>query len=96
VFVALGLDRRTLDRPNWEELVLGLSPDQVWLVVDAGRKPDDTALWVNTVAARIPVDAVAVEGSALTATPDTVDELNLPIGWVDGFAPSPTRSVWDS
>jgi hypothetical protein len=96
VFVALGLDRRTLDRPNWEELVLGLSPDQVWLVVDAGRKPDDTALWVHAVAARIPVDAVAVEGSALTATPDTVDELNLPIGWVDGFAPSPTRSVWDS
>ncbi|WP_411720301.1 hypothetical protein [Mycetocola sp.] len=99
VFVAFGLDRRTMHRSNWEELVLGISPDQVWLAVDAGRKPDDTALWVHAVAARVPVDAVAVEGSALTGSPDTVEELNLPIGWVDGFAPAPTRPsrpIWDS
>jgi hypothetical protein len=99
VFVAFGLDRSTMDRSNWDELVLSISPDQVWVAVDAGRKPDDTALWVHAVAARIPIDAVAVEGSALTASPETVEELNLPIGWVDGLAPGPARSprpVWDS
>ncbi|MET0843287.1 MAG: hypothetical protein ABWY23_05525 [Mycetocola sp.] len=99
VFVAFGLDRPTMEGSDWAELVLGISPDQVWVAVDAGRKPDDTARWVHAVAARIPVDAVAVEGSALTATPETVEELNLPIGWVDGVAPGPVRSarsVWDS
>jgi hypothetical protein len=99
VFVAFGLDRRPIDQSDWDEVVLSLSPDQVWVAVDAGRKPEDTALWVNTVAARVPVDAVAVEGSAFTASPDTVEDLNLPIGWVDGVAPvqpRPTRPVWDS
>jgi hypothetical protein len=99
VFVAFGLDRPTMEGSNWDELVLSISPDQVWVAVDAGRKPDDTALWVHAVAAHIPVDAVAVEGSALTASPETVEELNLPIGWVDGLAPSPPQSarpVWDS
>ncbi|WP_143094961.1 hypothetical protein [Mycetocola miduiensis] len=99
VFVAFGLDRDSVTRSGWDKLVQSISPDQVWVAVDAGRKPDDTALWVNTVASRIPVDAVAVEGSALTASPETVEELNLPIGWVDGLAPGTARSprpVWDS
>ncbi|MET0934117.1 MAG: hypothetical protein ABWX56_10410 [Mycetocola sp.] len=99
VFVAFGLDRHAMDRSDWEQLLLGISPDQVWVAVDAGRKPDDTARWVHAVAACIPVDAVAVEGSALTASPDTVEELNLPIGWLDGLAVAPTRParpIWDS
>jgi hypothetical protein len=99
VFVAFGLDRRTIDRPNWDEPLLGISPDQVWVAVDAGRKPEDTAHWVNAVAARIPVDAIAVEGSTLTASPDTVDELHLPIGWVDGSPSASARAarpIWDS
>ena len=74
-----------------------VQPDQVWVAVDASRKPDDTARWVHAVAARIPVDAVAVEGTEHTATPDTVEELNLPIGWVDGAAATrSTRPIWDS
>lgn len=99
VFVALGLGRGTTVPSNWDDIVRGISPDQVWVAVDAGRKPEDTALWVNAVAGLVPVDAVAVEGSALTSSPNTVDELNLPIGWVDGHAPAQIRStqpVWDS
>lgn len=96
VFVAFGLDRSTMKGADWDVRLLSISPDQVWVAVDAGRKPDDTARWVHAVAARIPVDAVAVEGSALTASPETVEELNLPIGWVDGLAPGPAPLVWDS
>ncbi|MFD3444986.1 hypothetical protein ACFDTO_10355 [Microbacteriaceae bacterium 4G12] len=60
-----------------------VGPDQVWVAVDAGRKPEDTARWVAAVASAIPIDAVATVGSADTATPETVEELGLPIGWVD-------------
>ncbi|MCU1576941.1 MAG: hypothetical protein JWP70_1645, partial [Leifsonia sp.] len=59
----------------------GIRPDQVWVVVDAGRKPEDTARWVRAVASVVPVDAVAVIRQDSTSTPDTVDALGLPIGW---------------
>lgn len=98
VFVAFGLGLGASVQPGWEDVVRSIAPDQVWAAVDAGRKPDDTARWVNIVAASVAVDAIAVEGSALTATPDTVAELDLPIGWVDGSAPSSARSgraAWD-
>ncbi|MCP2032945.1 hypothetical protein L1277_003058 [Okibacterium sp. HSC-33S16] len=99
VFVAYGLDRGPSPAPGWADTVGSISPDQVWVAIDAGRKPDDTAAWVNTVAALIPVDAVAVEGSAFTTSPETVEQLNLPIGWVDGRTARPApaqRPVWDS
>ncbi|MET1051463.1 MAG: hypothetical protein ABWX65_02375 [Mycetocola sp.] len=96
VFVAFGLGRGSTIQSGWEDVVYGISPDQVWAAVDAGRKPDDTARWVNQVAAVLAVDAIAVEGSASTATPDTIAELHLPIGWVDGSAPArSTRAAWD-
>jgi hypothetical protein len=59
----------------------GIRPDQVWVVVDAGRKAEDTARWVRAVASVVPVDAVAVIRQDSTSTPDTVDALGLPIGW---------------
>lgn len=99
VFVALGLEPGPTAGAQWADIIGGIAPDQVWVAVDAGRKPEDTASWVNTVAALTPVDAVAVVGSTLTSTPDTVNELNLPIGWVDGVAassPRPNPPVWDS
>ncbi len=77
-FVACGWDARTA------EIITALSPDQVWVAVDAGRKSDDTAHWVGTVVDTVPVAGVAVEGASTTASPETVRELGLPIGWVDG------------
>lgn len=65
--------------------------DQVWLVVDASRKADDTARWVHTVAAAVPVDAVAAVGRERTASPETVDELGYAVRWLARSTPGPSR-----
>ncbi|MDQ6753729.1 MAG: hypothetical protein M3017_10025 [Actinomycetota bacterium] len=67
-----------------------LDADQVWLAVDAARKPADTASWARKVGWAIEVDALAVLGSQETLTPGTVNELDIPIGWVDGEPASKT------
>ena len=69
-------------------LLATLGADQVWLVVDAGRKPADTARWVAEVTRSVQVDVIAVTGYDTTASPETVDELMIPIGWVDGASAS--------
>lgn len=61
-----------------------LEVDQVWVAVDAARKPADTAAWVRKVGWATTVDALAVLGSQETLTPGTVNELGRPVGWVDG------------
>jgi hypothetical protein len=58
--------------------------DQVWVVLDATRKPDDTRAWLAPVAAAVPITGAAAVGVRATATPDTVAEPGIPIGWVDG------------
>lgn len=58
--------------------------DQVWVVLDATRKPDDTRAWLAPVAAAVPISGAAAVGVRATATPDTVAEPGIPIGWVDG------------
>ncbi|MDQ4504130.1 hypothetical protein [Sinomonas sp. ASV322] len=65
---------------------LALHPDQVWLAIDARHKPDETADWVDAVAERLPVDALAVVGARETRTAYTVNGLGIPVGWVDGHA----------
>jgi len=65
--------------------IAALQPDQVWVVVDAGRKPEDTARWVGLLQSRLQVTAVAVVGAADTATPESVEALGLPVGWIDGL-----------
>lgn len=60
-----------------------IDADQTWLVVDAGRKVDDTQHWVNRVTSAVDVAAIAVVGAASTRTPHTVNTLGIPIGWVD-------------
>jgi len=77
VFVACGWGADAAD------VLVAVQPDQVWVAVDAGRKPADTARWVGAVAAAVRIDAVATVGSATTSTPETVEELGLPIGWID-------------
>jgi hypothetical protein len=79
----LGKGRNTLARL---QAIAALSPDQLWVVVDAGRKHEDTARWVGQLRARLEVAAVAVVGVADTATPESVDALGLPVGWIDGRA----------
>ncbi|MET1088177.1 MAG: hypothetical protein ABWY04_13820 [Arthrobacter sp.] len=64
------------------ELVL-LDADQVWAVVDAGRKTDDTQAWLAAVAAVFPIDALYIVGSEETATPETVHAHGIPVGMLD-------------
>lgn len=77
-FVACGWDERA------SGILSAIQPDQVWVAVDVSRKPEDTARWVASVTAVLPVQGVAVLGRAETASPETVEELGLPVGWVDG------------
>ncbi|WP_248703335.1 hypothetical protein [Curtobacterium sp. MWU13-2055] len=57
----------------------GIEADQVWVVVDVGRKPEDTAAMVSAVAARLPVAGVVAIGAGETATPESVDLLGVPV-----------------
>lgn len=89
VLVAFGLGRARDALARFQS-VAALSADQVWVVVDAGRKQDDSARWVGVLAAQLDITAVAVLGAAETATPETVNTLGLPVGWIDS---GPARSV---
>lgn len=81
VFVAFGLGTDGSLRTN---ALTELKADQVWIVVDATRKPADTQAWVRKVGWSKPINALAVIGSQDTMTPTSVNELDLPIGWIDG------------
>jgi hypothetical protein len=95
VLVAFGLGkaRNALARV---QSVAALSADQVWVVVDAGRKHEDTARWVGVLSAQLNVSAVAVVGAAETGSPESVNGLGLPVGWIDGrpAGPDPTWQNW--
>lgn len=56
-----------------------IGADQVWVVVDAGRKHDDTVRDVRSVAGVVPVAGLLVVGAGETATPQTVHMLGLPV-----------------
>ncbi|MCQ1957683.1 hypothetical protein NNX39_14385 [Arthrobacter sp. zg-Y826] len=89
IFLAYGLGRSGTEMGRHSTLISALAADQVWVAVDAGRKPEDTASWVGAVRSAVVVDAAAVEGIDTTGTPQSVNALGLPIGWLDG-EPSPT------
>jgi DNA-binding MurR/RpiR family transcriptional regulator len=58
----------------------GLAPDQVWVVVDVGRKHEDTvAVLQAVVEAGAPVVGVVAIGADETATPGTVHLLGVPV-----------------
>ena len=92
VLVAFGLGkaRNALARV---QSVAALSADQVWVVVDAGRKHDDTARWVGVLSAQLNVTAVAVVGASETGSPESVNGLALPVGWIDG-RPAGPEPAW--
>ncbi|WIB27863.1 hypothetical protein [Curtobacterium sp. MCSS17_015] len=57
-----------------------LAPDQVWVVVDAGRKHEDAVRMLAAVAETpVPLAGVLAIGAEETATPDTVHLLGLPV-----------------
>jgi len=67
---------------GWAREVLdALRPSAVWAVVDATRKPADTA---RHLAGLGRVDALAVHGAAVTADPGTVLGLDRPVAYLDG------------
>lgn len=70
------------------EAAAELGADQVWLVVDARHKPEDTAQWADRVRSTLAIDALAVLGAGETRTAHTVNRLGIPLGWVDG-SPAP-------
>ncbi|BCW65856.1 hypothetical protein NicSoilB4_06190 [Arthrobacter sp. NicSoilB4] len=82
VLVAFGLGKAR-DALARLQAVAALSADQLWVVVDAGRKQEDSERWVGVLAAQLDITAVAVVGAAETATPETVNTLGLPVGWID-------------
>jgi len=86
-FVAFGLTKPGVDVAVDLALrtasIASVGADQVWVVVDAGRKAEDTARWVNAIAESVQIDAVAALGAEFTATPQTVSELGLPVLWID-------------
>lgn len=88
VLVAYGLGRPGETVTHAADIA-ALAADQLWLVADAGRKAEDTAAWVRALSAaltaeRVRVDALAVFGASETGSPETVNGLGLPIGWLDG------------
>ncbi|MFF1572728.1 hypothetical protein ACFVWR_08280 [Leifsonia sp. NPDC058292] len=84
IVAAFGMARGASEVPELTEGLAGIEPDQVWVAVDASRKESDTAEWVRAIDAVLAVDGMLVTGTALTATPDSVRELGIPIGWLDG------------
>ena len=83
VFVAWGIGSGRQDERNFSAIAL-LGADQVWLAVDARMKEADTEAWAAEVKAAVEVTGLAVEHSAATLTPETVNLLEVPVGWVDG------------
>lgn len=84
--VALGTESRELGRTPevYRDLISVMAPDQVWVVVDAGRKHEDTLAWLARIGEITPIDALAVVGTGSTSSPETVEALGVPVGWVDG------------
>jgi hypothetical protein len=83
IFVAWGIE----SVPGGDGRLPGLASlaaDQVWVAVDARMKEADTELWVGRVKAVLDVTGMAVEHSAGTGTPWTVNRLGVPVGWLDG------------
>jgi len=79
--VAWGLGVGMTEVTDSIERIRSVSADQIWVVVDAARKPDDTAAWVAAIRRAFSVTALAVVSSVETATPDSINALGLPVGW---------------
>jgi hypothetical protein len=79
--VAWGLGVGLSEVADGIERIRSVAADQIWVVVDASRKPEDTAAWVAAIRRAFSVTALAVVSSVETATPDSINALGLPVGW---------------
>jgi len=82
VVVAWGLGAGDPDYLRADPRLAQLAPDQLWLAVDATRKPEDTAAWVDAVQSIVRVDAAVTVLPVHTATPGSPGVLGLPRGRV--------------
>ena len=81
---ALGAEADAAARDSRERqlgVASGILPDQLWLVVDVSRKPEDTAAWVAACRDALDVHGVVAIGGAETSTPHSVAMLGLPVLW---------------
>ncbi|HVM18546.1 MAG TPA: hypothetical protein VM307_01150, partial [Egibacteraceae bacterium] len=78
------------DKPAWAFHVLAaLEPAATWGVVEATRKTEDVAAWMNGLGG---VDALAVSDVDATTSPAAVLQLDVPVGRIDGRPASP--ALW--
>jgi hypothetical protein len=78
------------DKPAWAYHVLAaLEPEATWGVVEATRKTEDVAAWVDGLGG---VDALAVNDIDATSSPAAVLQLDVPVGRIDGRPASP--ALW--
>lgn len=87
-FIAFGIDPAS-DTEAPAFAIEAIGADQIWVVVDAGRKSEDSTRWVNMVNAVVPIDAVAAIGRHWTASPASVESFGLPVEWMDGRVAAP-------
>ena len=81
--VAFGLGDGGVSLKASVDALRSLAPDQVWVVVDVSRKPEDTVRWVSAVRAAVSVDAMATISGVFTGSRNTAATLGLPEGWSD-------------
>jgi len=84
LFVAVGIASGGVHASSQATAIAQLRADQVWAVVDASRKPEDTARWVRKLSSVVQVDAVVATQREATLTPETVATLGLPVTWEYG------------
>ena len=78
------------EKPAWAYHVLAaLEPEATWGVVEATRKTEDVAAWVDGLGG---LDALAVNDLDATTSPAAVLQLDVPVGRIDGRTASP--SLW--
>jgi hypothetical protein len=81
LFVAAGITSGGVHASSQATALAQLRADQVWAVVDASRKPEDSARWVRKVSSVVQLDAIIGIQREGTTTPETVNALGLPVSW---------------
>lgn len=84
LFVAVGITSGGVHASSQATAIAQLRADQIWAVVDASRKVEDTARWVRKVSSVVQLDAVVGIQRDATMTPETINTLGLPVTWEYG------------
>jgi hypothetical protein len=84
LFVAVGITSGGVHASSQATAIAQLRADQIWAVVDASRKVEDTARWIRKVSSVVQLDAVVGIQRDATMTPETINTLGLPVTWEYG------------